>query len=317
MNQKIRPLSIGEAQNAGVRGLALSGNVDAPAIEISEQYTLQSYFDSTLLQAAILRQAQNEPIVRTTMKSYDLAGYALALHPSSETPVAVQFKGGQQQGGSAVFRLKPGEVLRPFGTPGAPGKFSGFDMGLPFGWLGGGVATVMVLRTADSYVEWLDRSEVIYHRTRMPIYQPAAVPATLPYNWPNRFPWPFATSGTYALSQRGRPALAVKPTRTLLRLRTANLAGAAVMRAYMVGTDAFAEQSDGTIDATDVSAYDMVWGLWTSVASANFATQYQTQFISDEFARLSANSGAMMFVDASGSAALTGLFVDVVRYGEL
>jgi len=313
----IRKLSVAEAQAMGVRGLALSGDVDAPAVEIAQKYTLQSYLDDTLGVAAILRQPPNEQIVPSTKKAYDLSGYALGLHPSSETPVAVQFRGGQQQGGSAVFRLKPGEVIRPFGAPGAPGKFSGFEMGLPFGWLGGGNATVVVFRTADSTVDWLDRSEVIYHRIRVPVLQPADVPAVPAYNWPTRFPWPFAVSGPNVLPQKGTPILAVNPTRTLLRLRVADLPAAANMRVYFVGTDALAEGPTGAIDITDVAAVDVVWGTWSSIASANFATQYQTQYWTGELARLGANGGGVFFVDDSGTAALDGLFVDVVRYGVL
>jgi len=87
------------------------------------------------------------------------------------------------------------------------------------------------------------------------------------------------------------------------------------MRAYFVGADVFAESSAGVIDLTDVAATDIVWGSWTSIASANFAAQFQTQTVFGEFTRLGANDGAVMFVDASGAEALDGLYVDVIRYG--
>lgn len=314
----IKPLSLEQARAVGVRGLATTGASDAPAVEISEKYQLQSYFDSTLGPAAILRQPPNDQIVPSTLKPYDLSGYAIGLHPASETPVAVRFRGGQQQGGGAVHRLKPGQVIRPFGAPGMPGRFAGFEMGLPFGWLGGGAATVIVFRTPDSTVDWIDRCEIPFHRVRVPILQPAAVPAAaaLSFNWPTRFPWPKAQSGANAFPQKGTPALVVTPTQSILRLR-GNLAAAATMRAYFVGADVFEETSTGSIGLTDVSAVDLVWGAWTSLASANFATQFQTQTVLGEFTRLGANEGAVMFVDASGTAALNGLYVDVVRYGVL
>jgi len=315
----IRPLTAAEARLAGVRGLAISGTSDAPAVEIAEKYVFQSYLDDTLGAAAILRQPPNEQIVPSTLKPYDLSGYAIGLHPASETPVAIRFRGGQQQGGGAVHRLKPGQVIRPFGSDAGPGRFSGFEMGLPFGWLGGGSATIIVFRTSDSTVDWIDRCEIPFHRVRVPVLQPAAVPAAaaLAFNWPTRFPWPKAISGANAFPQKGVPALAVTPTQTILRLRVASLAAAATMRAYFVGADVFAEGTDGLVDLTDVAAGDLVWGSWASVASANFATQYQTQSVFGEFPRLGANNGAVMFVDASGAAALDGLFVDVIRYGVL
>lgn len=313
----IRKLSIAEAQQAGVRGLALSGDVDAPAVEISKRYDYQSYFDATLGPAAILRQPPNDAIVPSTKKGYDLSGYALGLHPSSETPVSVQFRGGQQQGGSAVFRLKPGEVIRPFGAPGAPGKFSGFDMGLPFGWLGGGNATVLVFRTADATVDWIDRSELIYHRQRVVILDPAAVPTAVPFNWPTRFPWPHATSGLNRLPQKGTPGLAVTPTRTLLKLNVADLASAADMRVFFVGTDAFDELAGVTTLTNPPAAVDVIWGTWASVASANFAQQFQTLMFTGELERLGANGGGVFFVDATPGLDIAGASVDVVRYGKL
>lgn len=313
----VKALSIAQAQALGIRGVPLSGDVDAPAVEISQKYTFQSYFDDALMERALLRQPPNEQIVPSTRKEYDLAGYALGLHPSSETPVAVKFRSGQQQGGSSVYRIKPGEVIRPFGAPGAPGRFSGFEMGLPFGWLGGGNATVIVFRTADSDVTWLDRSEIVYHRVRLPIYQPDTIPPNILYNWPSRFPWPYAISGANSLPQKGQPVLAVHPTRTMVRLRMSDLANPAAMRAYFIGTDVFAELNTGLVDQSDVAAADIYWGTWASIAGASFNVQYQTQFFEGELARLSANAGCVYFVDASGSAALANQFVDVVRYGVL
>lgn len=313
---KIQPMSVQRAQALGLRGVALSGNVDAPAVEVAAKFQFQSYFDDTLGAQAILRQAPNEQIVRSTKRTEELAGYAVGLHPSSQTPVAISFRGGQQQGSSATLRLKPGEVIRPFGSPDAPGKFSGFDWGLPFGWLGGGNALLVVFRTDDASVDWVDRSEVIFHRTRVQVLAPAAVPVAPEFNWPTRFPWPKASFGTQALSQSGTPVLAVNPTRIAMTLRLANLVASETMRVYLIGSDEWAELDDGTIDLTETVAYDVVWGTWASVASANFATQYQTQFLPAELFKFGANEGGVIFVDANAGA-LVSAYVDVVRYGVL
>lgn len=309
----IRAITGKQAQALGVRGLSV-GDVDAPAIELSRKYPYQSYFDDALGPAAIARQSPNSQIVLP--KREEISGYAVALHPSSQTPVAVTFRGGQQQGSSATFRLKPGEMLRPFGTPdGIPGKFSGFEWGLPFGWLGGGNATLLVFRTADASVDWVDRSEVIFHRTRIPIIAQGAVPAAPAFNWPSRFPWPKAQQGADLLTQAGTPVLSVNPTRIAMTLRMGALAASKTMRMYLVGGDEWAENAAGVVGLTEAIGYDVVWGTWTSLASANFATQFQTQFLPAEAYRFSANEGGVVLVDATGG--LAGQYVDVVRYGVL
>ena len=313
---KLQPMSVQRAQALGLRGLALSGNVDAPAVEVAAKFQYQSYFDDVLGAQAILRQAPNEQIVRSTKRTEELAGYAVGLHPSSQTPVAISFRGGQQQGSSATLRLKPGEVIRPFGSPEAPGKFSGFDWGLPFGWLGGGNALLVVFRTDDASVDWVDRSEIVFHRTRVQVLAPAAVPTAPEFNWPTRFPWPKAAFGTQALSQSGTPVLSVNPTRIAMTLRLADLVASETMRVYLIGSDEWAELDDGTIDLTETVAYDVVWGTWASVVSANFAAQFQTQFLPAEMFKFGANEGGVIFVDANGGA-LVNAYVDVVRYGVL
>lgn len=314
----IRNLTVQQAQAMGVRGISSTGDVDAPAVELSRKFTYQSYFDNVLGPAAVLRQSPNQQIVASTLKKEDLSGYAVALHPSSQAPVAITFRGGQQQGSSATFRLKPGEFLRPFGTPGGqPGKFSGFEWGLPFGWLGGGNVLLLVFRTMDAKAEWTDRSEVVFHRTRIPIVSPAAVPTAPAFNWPTRFPWPHAVFGAEQLTQAGTPVLSVVPTRTMLSLRMSALASSATMRVYFVGSDELAEGPTGAVNLTEAPSYDVIWGVWSSIASANFPAQFQFQYLPVELYRLGANDGGVVFVDGSGGLLLSGQFVDVVRYGVL
>lgn len=317
MPQLIRQLSPVEAHAKGVRGVSVTGSSDAPVVQIAQHFTYQSYFDSTLQETAILAQRQGEPIVDSTKQAVSVGGYALALHPSSQTPIAVRFQKGGQQGDSTTYILKPGQVIRPVGFTGADQRFSGFEYGLPFGWLGGGNVTLLVLRSPDAQVEFIDRNEVLFHRTRMPILALAGVPAagSLPFNWPTGFPWGKAYRDT--VPQQGQQSiLSVTPTRVAMALRSGTLAAPATMRAYFIGTTDFHEISDGTVALTEAVAYDVVWPTWASLASANFATQYPFQFLTPEMVQLSANSGAMVLVEASPGT-LAGTYVDVVRYGVL
>lgn len=312
---------------SGIKGRALTGEVNAPAYEVVGLFPFQSYFDSGLLETAILPQPPNQPIVPSTLsKPIMTAGYGLALTPSSQTPVAVQFFTGGQQGRSATYRLKPGEVIYPYGRPdgiGNNGQFSGFQWGLPFGWLGGGSATLITLRTADAEVNWAnDENELIYHRMRLQIVDAAALPVLAgaysgPINWPQRFPWPAAVSGVNSLTQRGRPAIAVFPTRTALSLRLATVAGS-TMRMYFVGTNDFDTLSTGVADLTGVRATDIAWGTWAQQAGAvaPFNSTFEMQFLTGEAERLAADAGAVALAAPVGNE-LINSFVDVVRYGKI
>jgi len=315
----------GKAVAAGVRGVSITGEQNAPALEVTEIFPYQSYFDDTLLERALLPQAPNEGIVDseniTPFKKIDLSGYAVGLHPSSETPVAIRFKTGAQQGASPIFRLKPGEVLRPHGRPqgaGASGQFSGIEWGIPQGWLGGGAANLVVFRTADAHVSWVDHAEVAFYRTRMPIYDPAAVPAAIAAakNWPGRFPWAFAAAGTDSLNQRGRAALSLHPTRTLMRLRMTALDPAASMRVMFFGADVLAQGLTGTTNLADVGFIDVTWGSFLAVGAGLAVAAQPLQMLTGELERLSCNLGGIVLMDLSGGA-LTDEFVDFVRYGRL
>lgn len=320
-----------------VQGKPLSGGVAAPAYEVSETFAYQSYFSDTLMERALFRQNPNEPIVESTLSEpVEAAGYGLALHPSSDTPVGVVFETGAQQGRSQVYRMKPGEVVRPQGTKdGQPGFFTGFRWGLPFGWLGGGAATLVVLRSPDARVEWAtDHNEVVYHRIRLPIWDPAdpEFPAAAgvyngPINWPQRFPWPFAQYGSANVSQRGQPALTVMPTRTALSLRldTVTLAAAPAngeFRMYWIGADVWASsgpdaKNQASISLADVRATDQIWGTWAQQAGAPapFNSAFQTLLLTGEAERYQANAGALLM--ASLDPQLQDQFVDIVRYGRL
>lgn len=330
-----------------VQGRSMSGAVKAPAFEVPGLFALQSYFDDTLSERALFRQNPNEPIVSSTMPTepVQIGGHGLGLHPSSQCPVAVQFETGAQQGRSAVYHLKPGQVIWPQGETFkitedgnpevVPGFFSGFTYGLPFGWLGGGAATLVVLRSPEARVEWAsDHSEVCYHRIRLKIWDPADLefPAaaglyTGPKNWPTRFPWPFALYGTSSLTQAGQPVLSVFPTRTELSLRLATVTlGAApadgVFRMNFVGADTWASgapnaQNQAAISLADVRAVDQVWGTWAQQAGAPapFNSAFQTLTLTGGAAHYAANAGALLL--SSLDPQLQDQYVDIVRFGQL
>jgi hypothetical protein len=280
-------------------------------------FNFQSYFDDTLLERAILQQLTNDPIVASTQKEEQVAGYAIGLHPASQTPVAVQFKIGGQPTSSQAITLKPGQIVRPHGLPPGmkQGSFSGFTWGLPFGWLGGGVATILVFQTPDSDVLWPGNPEVIFHRQRMLIADGAALPTEAPFNWPLRFPWVNAIQGTNNLNQRGQPSIAVDPTRIMMRLRLANLAAPADMRVIYQASNDFDLDEDGLAIETPVAAFDMTWGQWASFGAGALGTQFPFQSLPDLGWKPSADLGGVVL--ASQDVNLIGAFVDVVRYGRL
>ena len=288
----------------GTRGIAVTGKTDVPVIQISNSYAFQSYFDSTLLEKAILFQPQGQQIVPSTEKVVSVAGYAVGLHPSSQSPVAVRFVKGAQSGDSGVIILKPGQIVRPNGEQGdRDGRFSGFTYGLPFGWLGGGNVSLVVFRTPDAKVDWIDRSELIFHRQRVQILAPAALVSRV--NWPIAFPWANALQGANSLPQGGTPNISVTPTRIAMALLLGTLGAAATMRMSFVNSE---------FETTDV-AYDVVWGTWASFGG----TQYQLQFLPVEAFRLGGSACAMTAIDATGtlSGGAEPVYVDIVRYGVL
>jgi hypothetical protein len=304
-------------------------DTESPVVTLSRLYPYQSYFDSTLLEKALVQQNPQDPIATTTKEDLQLPGYGIGLHPSSETPVAVQLRTGGKSATSSPLVLKPGMVYFPSGTDRGYG-FSGFTFGLPFGWLGGGMATLVIYQMPSSKSAYDTNAEVIFHRTRMKIYQPAdlvAAPAgpgqisQAPYNWPMRFPWTQALRGTGNISQRGQATFAmVKPFKTIFALRGITTLGAAAsMRVIYQGTDDFARDQNNVVSLTNPVFTDVSWPAFASVgAGGNLAVQNETLFFDQNtiLTRLAANDGGVVMVDTSGGA-LTGAFVDVVRYGHL
>lgn len=290
-------------------------DIFSPAQMLSRTFKYQSYFDSTLREKALIQQPRNEPIV--DVQETQMSGYAIGLHPDSEAPVAVQFLVGGQGSSSAPLLLKPGQIVRPHGLPKglSSGSFSGFRYGLPFGWLGGGNVTLFVFQTADAKANWIDNTEVIFHRARYVIKAGAGALFNTP-NWPMRFPWVNALYGTNSVPQSGQPVIAIaRPSRILVTVRLTSLADpGGTIRMYVQGSQDFGLDSAGDPIVTEAVFTEIPvpgYAVYAGVPVAGFPTFE----ITGPAARLAADDGTVEFV--SELAALQGATVDVVRYGYL
>lgn len=305
-------------------------DTESPVVTLSRLYPYQSYFDSTLLERAIVQQNPQDPIATLTKEDLQLPGYGIGLHPSSETPVAVQLRTGGKSATSSPLVLKPGMIYFPSGTERGYG-FSGFTFGLPFGWLGGGMATLVIYQMPSSKSAYDTNAEVIFHRQRLKIFQPAdlvAPPAgagqvsKAPYNWPMRFPWVEAVRGAAGISQRGQSTFSVvKPTKVMVALRGINgLPANANVRLIFQATDDFTRDPNNLVTLTDPLFQDITFPAYTSLGAAgDLATQNSVILLNHDqpTTRLAANNGGVVAVDATGVGGLAGCFLDVVRYGHL
>lgn len=298
---------------------------------LSELFAMQSYFDTTLLHLAVKDQGTSTPLANGTVKSANTAGYGLALHPSSETPVAVKFEKVGSTGATLTVILKPGQVLYPFGR-GPEARFEGFSWGLPFGWLGGGLATLYVLTSPDIHLDWTkDDAEVIFHRQRMKIWPSTtawadinAAAVGLPRNWPTRFPAKNLRrggTGGLVLDASGSPSIRVQPTRTALMLRAVTPTNFATTRFLIVAPEAL--ENDASVAPPVVAGYqDIAWGTSANAGGLGVPDQYPVQEV---IAGPLVTMGCERAVDNGVVAILTGadvlldagVYLDVVRYGKI
>lgn len=303
--------------------------------QLSKVFAMQSYHSTTLLEKAILVQNSNYGIVNTPNTSAvnvsiedspQVRGKGVGLHPDCQCPVAIRFASKDSRDSKAII-LAPGQVVFPFGGEYA---FDGFSWGLPFGWLGGGLATLLVVPDVN-YLLWgaAASTEIVFHRVTIPI-NTAAAGGDARVNWPTRFPWPGATSGSVPTPQPGRPSLQVTATRVQMILNGATLPLAAQvsMRALMQGMDQWTDANDLPV-VTKVAAEGYVWPQFAKPGGAGNLTNAMpsiTAIAPDNLlAGVGANGttqtgtaqGGVAFLDDSGAAVLANAFVDCVRYGRL
>ena len=75
-----------------------AGNIQVKIFD----FPWQSFFDDTQLGQAISVQPQNEPIVPSTRVAVPTPGFGVGLHPDSQVPLAVKFKGSSGVSDSQV-----------------------------------------------------------------------------------------------------------------------------------------------------------------------------------------------------------------------
>lgn len=298
--------------------------VYSPCVALSATFPLQSYFDSTAYQLAILRQFPNELIINTSLtvrQSSNIDGYAVALHPASEMPIAVNFQSSKDNAGgaSATVILKPGEIIRP-----SDGPFTGITWGVPFGWLGGGAVTLIVFNTAQAIVNWTtENKELLFHRIRLPILAPASVPtvANGRIDWPIRFPWTNAYSTSTNQPQFGKPTLGITPTKVqiIVRLAASTSVTAASMRFLLANFDNYTLTSTNT-NSGEVAFFDAVVPTYSNPAGMAQQTGAFPVLEYTSGPLLGGGDSAvvtLMDMDDSGATNLAGVEVDICRYGRL
>lgn len=301
------------------------------ATQVTKTFSYQSYYDTALLEKAVLEQAPNNPIIQSTLVQQQLSGYAIGNHPDSQTPVAVVFEGNGRQSGSAIHIIPPGGIVRPTSSGrGGEDAFQSFSWGLPFGWLGGGTATIVVFQTKDSWANWIPRNQVLFHRFTALIYAPASIPAAAsittswPRNWPMRFPSLLTRRGASAIPQGGAPQFAIRePGQVVFRLHTAVGSNSGI-KAFFYHTTDFSDELAATPAPIPVESVDIPVPGTTPTALPAGMVEYMDFQGPSILSRLGCDgklgSGATLTAGvlfASDDLNLQGQYIDVARYGYL
>lgn len=319
----------GEA-SAPVPKAAVLPDSRSAANQLTKTFDYQSYFDSTLLWKALLEQPLGQPIIQSTLEQQQLSGYAIGNHPASQTPVAIVFSGDGRQSGSATHIIPPGGIVRPTsGLSIAEDGFQSFSWGLPFGWLGGGTATIVVFQTPESWANWYPDNELIFHRFRAQILAPGSIPAAAsiaswPRNWPLRFPAINVQRGSSSINQGGSPQIAIaRPGKILFRLRT-TVSATTRLKALAYHTTDFDDELAATPNPIPLDSIEFDVPGRTAYAYPAGYTEYTIFEGPSELARLGCNgktgstatlTSGVEFV--SDDPSLQGQYLDVVRYGYL
>jgi hypothetical protein len=311
------------------------------SIHVPHIFDYQSTFDSTKLEKSVNSQAPGDGIV--SPQESNIQGYGISLHPDSETPIAIRFKKDEAGNKAQVRIMKPGETIFPHGREDKD-KFQGFTWGLPFGWLGGGLASLVIHRSPRAEVDWPARhGDMIIQRQRMKI-QPANISLDAAHspvpNWPTRFP-SFGTRGTYSsgsytdpINLGGQPLIVAHPTLTMVRLfiPANTLPGPASVRLMMFGTDSFDKDAVSQAMLFQDITFPQFSAAGTLAGSGTGSICYQgpvQTFDAGPLVRLGCESASGVGVIAvslgDGAAANGGVdplvsplaYLDIVRYGRL
>jgi hypothetical protein len=279
--------------------------------QLAATFAFQSYFDSGLLPRAILAQTNGNPIVDSTRQYAQIPGVGVALHPSSQSPVAIKFKGGGAD--SAVVHLTPGQKI-------LPGDFTSFEWGLPFGWLGGGPVILYVLGDKNTDVGFPSvNSPIIFHRQRV-VIEPGdlgpIVPPNTP-NWPLAFPWGNANRqvGGSRTPQQAAPLFQLVPD--IVMLQFLGLFAVPVdLVIEFVNVDAFDRQSPPD-QAAGYSNGLHLYPITVPAVPAPVGPLAAVFWLPAEIAKLAGDSAEFHVLDPTSTAGIVETFVDVVRYGRL
>lgn len=288
-------------------------------------FAWQSFFNSTQLGQALAVQPTNSDIVPSTLQTVACGGFGLGLHPDSQTPVAVKFKANAGIPDSQTMVLSPGQIVYPHGC--AP--FSGFSCGLPFGWLGGGYAQLVIMKTPEAAEWWAPGAEVVIQRLRMIIQADGAAP-TFRYGLPIGFPWKNAlryntATPTSPIDQSGQAIISAIPTRTEMKLRLTTLAADALVLMIVSNSQNFDVSNTGALSGEEevvpvlfpaivgAFAYYPTAGFTRPITGAQLAAAGQGSL--SPGVSLCGDDATFAIMNESGNAALTGAYVDIVRYG--
>lgn len=287
----------------------------------------QSFFDTTQLGQALAVQSPGDLIVAATVQDVPTPGFWVGLHPDSQVPVAVKFKSSAGVNDSQVMIITPGQIVKPHGC--AP--FSGFSVGLPFGWLGGGAAQIVIGKTPSAEVWWSAGSEVVIQRQRVVLQADGATP-TFSLGLPTGFPWKNAlrynaTTPTAPFPQGSDAIISAVPTRTEMKLRVTTLAADSLVMMLVKNSQAF-DTGPGTSPtlSNEVEAVPILFPKIVGAAPYNPTAGFTFPITGAQLAAtgqgsqspgvlLAGDDATFCLLNESGNAALNGVFVDIVRYG--
>jgi hypothetical protein len=187
------------------------------------------------------------------------------------------------------------------------------------------------MKTPAAAVWWSFSSEVVIQRQRV-IIQADGVAPTFSLGLPTGFPWKNAlrynaVTPTAPFPQGGDAVIAASPTRTELKLRLTTLAADARVLMLVRNSQAFdTGPGDPAVLSNEVEAVPILFsaliGTFLYFPTAGFS--FPVNGVQNAGATgqgdhypgvlLAGDDATFCFMNESGNAALTGAFIDVIRY---